>query len=1032
MTSIPKFTSFKAKPKSAASERNDVERNGNADISSDRQRSNSGRLEEVDDRPDLSCSPSDQGSGAKRRHRSPRADNVYGPRRREGRDSDRRKDGSERPHRNRHSRRDRREHDRRHDKNHTPEECEESDLFLIDRRGDAKNVEYGSLHRYSIPQHRRVGFGFVVGLPVAKIDREASTDKETVFIDVNRSSEKQPRALTSTAAKAQDAKLRLVVPAGVNADGEKDRDFICLTAPRKRKRDADVEEGTASDAARDEEDDLRVRQQTSVLSKQAKASATDLGAWLALAEHQAKLVRPRGSRDGASFSASERRALADLRLSILNEASKHIVTGNAGREALLLAIMEEGRHIWDAVKLDAKWHETLKECSSSILLCTKYLDFVQHDSVSFRYETCKAAYIRCLHLLRDSQATSNAQHREELGTAAVYIFLRFTTFLRDAGFDELAIASWQAMLEYHLFMPAELVRATSEDKIASFEEYWDSEVPRIGEEHSSLWCEAHEKHTSAARALPTGQTHMTDSVTSVSHLADEEARLLGRLVLPATMDDDSLTDPFRHVMFSDIRESLVDLNVSKASLINAFLTFARLPNLPSLGHDLAHLRDPHLAAAPAALLRAPKCAHKLRARLETISSLFEDGFDQFQALVQETHDEDLPRFVDRVLESFAHLVDDDELRGDDDHVLEYHLAFKRHLFPDGAPKHAKRLLKGKPSSLRLYNAYALIEASLGRAEKADTVWKTALRMSDNFDSKDDMILLWHSRLVATVRRKDTKKALCDLLSTSNDIATAESKAQHLQMRRELESGFDRAMLSGHFQRAALYGDLLAWLAYLAGNNGVTKAIALYRHYDVVFTKQDNAVVTRELMHQFKASMMHYHLDCQKQYRPSALRHECESSLELFPSNSILLDLHQRLQTQDRLRTTFEDQKHSSTKPTVIEWSHRLNSEIHRNETYGTTGNVIRATFSKALLHMDSNVRHSPALWLTWFNWELGRLESESKAKQVFLDGLRHLPWCKFWIILGMQHLRDSCSDRELRQWHGVMIERGLRARIELE
>ncbi|KAF7193149.1 Nuclear exosome regulator NRDE2 [Pseudocercospora fuligena] len=1071
MTSIPKFTSFKAKPKLATpGAHNDSERNKYPDTSTDQKRSTSGKLEDFNDRRDSDRSTREP--VARPRHRSPRAGIKPESREREKHDSAHRQHRSERHHRK--SSQDHRDRHHRHDEDYRgrdrhqssdiprpfrPEEFEESDLFLIDRRGDAKNVEYGSLHRYSVPQHKRVGFGFLVGLPATKIDREASTEKETVLIDPNRRSARQPRALISNAGKAQNTKLRLVIPASIETDSKND-DLIYLSALRKRKRgeespeglridtvdyrsiegkaktvsssvNEDMEEGSDSDAAPDEEVNLLVRQQSSVLSKQAKANATDLSAWLALAEHQANLVRTNGSPDVASFSTSERRALSDLCLSILNEASKHIVKSKAGREELLLAIIEEGRHIWDGAKLDAKWHEALKECSASIVLWTKYLDFVQDNSRSFRYEVCKTAYIRCLRLLHDSQAASDSQRREEVGATAVYMFLRYTSFLRDAGFDELAIASWQAMLEYHLFMPAEFVRATSKAKISSFEEYWDSEVPRIGEEHSPTWSRAHEKQPSAARALPTGQKNMVDSATSIRHLADEDVRLLGRLVLPATMDDDSVTDPFRHVMFSDIRESLVDLDVPKASLVNAFLKFMNLPNVPSFGQDLSHSRDPHLASGLAVLFCEPNCADKLRARLETTTSLFQSGFEHFQALVKETHDETLPRFVDRVLEAFAGSVSG-ELRTDVDHLAEYYIAFKQHLFPEEARKLAKRLLKGKPSSLRLYNAYAMVEASMPSAEKADMVWKTALDMSSSFGLRDDLVLLWHSRLVTNVRRNDVKKALRELLPVSNDVPTSEGKAQRLKMQRELESGFDRAMLSGHSQPAAIYVDLLAWLAYLAENSDITKAIAVYQCYDGIVSKQNATSDTRELIHQYKANLIVYHLDCQKQYRPAVLRQECESSLRFYPSNSILLDVYQRLQTQDRLRTVFEEQKHSTTKPTAIEWSHRLISEIHRNETYGTTVNAVRATFSKALLDMDSGVRHSSALWMLWFKWELRRPKGETKAKQVFLDGLRHLPWCKFWIIIGMKHLRDNCSDREVRQWHEVMIERGLRARVELE
>ncbi len=41
-------------------------------------------------------------------------------------------------------------------------ELVDSDAFFVDRRGDSKNVEYGSLHRYSIPSFHRTGYGRVL------------------------------------------------------------------------------------------------------------------------------------------------------------------------------------------------------------------------------------------------------------------------------------------------------------------------------------------------------------------------------------------------------------------------------------------------------------------------------------------------------------------------------------------------------------------------------------------------------------------------------------------------------------------------------------------------------------------------------------------------------------------------------------------------------------------------------------------------------------------------------------------------------
>jgi hypothetical protein len=63
------------------------------------------------------------------------------------------------------------------------------------------------------------------------------------------------------------------------------------------------------------------------------------------------------------------------------------------------------------------------------------------------------------------------------------------------------------------------------------------------------------------------------------------------------------------------------------------------------------------------------------------------------------------------------------------------------------------LLKERPSSLRLYNAYALIEWRSGNNEMAETVFSTALSMSGSLSEVDqqDSFLLWKSWAWETIQ-----------------------------------------------------------------------------------------------------------------------------------------------------------------------------------------------------------------------------------------------------------------------------------------
>ncbi len=64
---------------------------------------------------------------------------------------------------------------------HAPDDI--PDIFIIDRKGDEKNLVYGSIHKYSIPTFRRFGAGYVLGLSSDfRIDRDYGDDKGTLNI----------------------------------------------------------------------------------------------------------------------------------------------------------------------------------------------------------------------------------------------------------------------------------------------------------------------------------------------------------------------------------------------------------------------------------------------------------------------------------------------------------------------------------------------------------------------------------------------------------------------------------------------------------------------------------------------------------------------------------------------------------------------------------------------------------------------------------------------------------------------------------
>ena len=1028
------------------------------------------------------------------RHRHPSRDDGKGEMRH--RNSSRDFTG-ERSH-HRFDRKRREESQRRRHRSPSPQkeqdEFEASNLFIIDRRGDSKNVEYGSLHRYNIPAYHRTGYGHVIGTSQAfKIDRDASTEKQLIIRPFEKlHGERRERLLTAKHRASESKTLRLIAPVNTGDISDDERDFIELRSSLKRKLSSEASdvqgsgvdyrsiEGRAKSSDQPLDDDLEyaseadvdevessvellVRQENAALSKRAKDNPSNADAWLVLINHQEKLIHP--GADPGSLTALDKRTLADIRLSIYHRALKHIPKGSPGNETLILGSIEEGSLIWETSRLAAKWNDALTDNPSSVLLWTKYLDFVQTNHTAFRYEKCKQAYMRCLKIMQTAFKSSSESERPGICRVQIYILLRFTAYIRDAGYDELAYAIWQVLLEYQLFKPPDL--RSTEAELESLESFWESDVPRIGEEGALGWNQFTTEADNGSRHPASSFDVKVDPKQVFTSFADQEGRTLGKLQLPTPADDDTqCDDPFRYIMFSDLQEVIECLpaDLPKTLLIEGFLLFMHLPPLPDCNSNAEYMSwqsDPYLRTeyvtqtmsndSTTSLSREDRFFQNQR---QTTFMLFGDSFRGSQDRATKLHRDGIEtaRFVDRVLDKLVSVATEKDI------LAEYYLAFKLQIFPLEISQFAKRLLKARPSSLRLYNAYALTEARLDRLAKAKQVWSMALGMSASLaaDARDEVVLIWHNWMLTLVNFENDAEALGCLVSMADDPAAASTEriihsdvtaGQRLKVTRHLEAGFEQMRMKRKSSHAVLYIECLGWLFYLLDDHALDSTLQLFRKYSAKLSN-DGYSTALELLHQAKAGMVRLHLQKKRPYKPAVVRSELAESIRLFPANSLFLNVYAQVAVQsridDRLRDVVKSTWGDDSEPGLIRWSFYIAEEIRRChlETSGSTQNSVRANFGAALLSSDGSMRHSIALWTFSFQFECSVAKAcshddktrLSRVKQVFYDGLRYLPWCKAWIIMGLKYF--SCdgraSDKELRQIYDVLAERELRVRADVE
>ncbi len=749
-------------------------------------------------------------------------------------------------------------------------------IFVVDRKGDEKNLVYGSIHRYSVPPFHRFGAGHVLGAPsYLKIDRVYGDEKGLVLFDWKHSkSTSREKYIFSKVERDRPRLLKVLPEVKAPSIETVASDFIPLKASRGKKRKrrqigdeensgselddkdyrsihgkvkindnppddglewATESESSGSDSGRTMKMDAGARQRNIVLSQRVEQSPHDVEAWLALIDHQDVMIL--GGDDRHRITNAELKSTADIKLSMYEKALSH--TASLGdKERLLLGMMTEAAKFWDTKTQSDKWEQISKDNINSIKLWTSYLNFKQTTFSTFLYEDIKEIFVARIQLL--SQAIDldhDSVNVDELYNQLIYVLLRLTNFVRESGYSELAEAIWQSLLEVNFSSPRQQLSKIDTTKL--FNDFWESEVPRIGEDGSLGW--RHFIENQEAIDIPDALVDIPVEGLTISNIFQSWAsaeRLASKSSSPArTMDEVVEDDPFRVILFSDIERFLLQLpsnsvNLRK-SLINAFFAFCRLPPLATFDlpefEDLdtdAFVRDELLESDAEWIkheyLSVPNTTGEAGTSptLETIIKRYPTSSEtmlglgtwlrlgDWKELYMENGGPLSYNFVRNSVKQLAQTYFDEDL-------AEYYLAFEAKNEPDSIKKVAKNLLKQHPASLRLYNAYAMIEWSRGNKNIAQGVFSAALSISEGNDLKpkkpatSDSIFLWRSWIWLCLEDGDNISALQHLLSIVDNVPDSSitpSATLLLKAQQYLSSNRDFHITSGGIRYAAIYAE----------------------------------------------------------------------------------------------------------------------------------------------------------------------------------------------------------------------------------
>lgn len=1003
----------------------------------------------------------------------------------------------------------------------SPTKDESQDIYVIDRKGDIHNVVYGTIHRYSIPQYRRAGRGSIVGLPSRfKIDR-AFDGEDYVVIRTGGWIPDGARHKTKSILAKADTKERNVfrVRQKLIADPEDDvsKGFIPLSHDGSRKRrkmsagyiPSDVSDDEAEKygyrsihgKAKPEEDipsdmeaslesdtdeeggsvrwDREANKKNSELLRRAEDNPGDVDAWLEVIGYQNSLLT--GSDSSRQLTAAEKRSLADIKLSLYEKALKK-VGKNTAKDRLLLGYLEEGGTLWESKRLAEQWHTILKHNPGYINLWVRYIDFRQTAFLEFSFERCKSVYLECMNLNASSE--SNAEQE----AIQAYLFLRLTLFMREAGYAELGVGLWQAVLEFTLFRPEMYSTSSKADVLIGFASFWDSEVARIGELGSKGWNSG--KSSDLESATNDAQTQlMVEKLFSSWRV--EEQRLGYSARLPArTVDTVENDDPFRVVLWSDIEPFLSFFTnwKDKSILIQEFLKFCYLPPLGQtatsasggnafLRTELLHLSDSSIVSlidvgpdeATQPTLSTVFSTAPLQNMIHSVDMLFADGnWFQSMAIWKEItmHDKSIID-ADWVRRSMRLLV---RAFPQDDELAEFALAVEYATNSTEGKKYAKSLLKKRSSSLRLYNAFALMESRSGNFTTASHVWATTFSMAANLSETQRLkygalICSWVWEYLVQSKPASATQVLGSIPDFTINLETLQqtkqsdmSPAQRLKTERFLIESCDHSLSLQDLASFTAWTDLTALLHYLLNSFKLPSALEVYastfsRLASSSLVSENFKSSALELLHQSRSRLIYHHITTKHTYKPAAIRELFIESTTLFPHNTLLQSLftwnESRFRVDERIRSATKPASLSTTDTPITTSLLNILTEVTRPVYTGSTIHSARAAFERALQPSSSgNATPSPSLWKLYLMFEQHRTKDISAAQKLFYRAMRACPWSKEILMLAFPSVPLSHKQEksglfvdgetgeedwwELRRIYNVLLDKELRVHVEID
>ncbi|BEI89274.1 uncharacterized protein CcaverHIS019_0206360 [Cutaneotrichosporon cavernicola] len=978
--------------------------------------------------------------------------------------------------------------------------------WFVDTVGDDDILRYREVATRNPPRYYRDYGGRIFGLSG---DVRAVRSREHNSLEVSPFGRPYIPRYSARVIDGSLHKARLLMRPKIAWEGELDADFLPLdTGKRRALQDTEddlpdyraiTKEQNEDDAEYGDmvavlgdlpnvEDDLKA--QRAEYERRLNTRPDDVEGWIKYSTMHLQdfsvAVVPDDLRDPAK--APQTLANAEVTLSVLQRAfDAH--RANFASTALHIAYLRAAEQLWPADKVTERWKNVIVELGRSVpeeemmKVYLAYIDWREGQGIGVTgsnaggVDEVTAVYIDCIERLSGIDRDNEAREENQ-----VYLLLRACLFLKAAGYGERALAVMQAAMEVTFFKPAYLrppIPPFDRERwfsgiLMEFEDFWDSEVPRIGEHGAQGWRSTHESEAVVEpppirpRNLDTGKDG--DPYAQwyrAERRAEQALNLPGR----ARDLDPPGDDPFHMIMFEDVAPFLfpVQTPLVRLQLIYAFLTFLGLPfTPPEAPTSSPSASDPHL--------RWPLASN------ETMRAAFWPPRPTMKRIVWQTvggtpMEAEQPRtlrspfgcpakswmsergtlfasdrwFRDVTAADLLH-VDVDFTRNvlalmrplvpDPSFVLST-FAFETALSYKGAVRAAKSILAGDSDNLILWDGYARLEQQRGKLAAARQVYVTALHAAEQRatlaginkdDLEQDMDELWAAW--AEMEYETGDEDLCLQVITMaagfqrERIAECTSTGYNAQQPSPitmLKSKQHYATASSTSQHQLVLGAIFVTLT-----DGIEAARdRLLNVVDSLPAGDPRIEETLQLL--VKVIFVH---NSRHSSPASLMRNVLERAIELCPNNTIFLSLYLFGEGNRRVYGNV----HRLTSRLITEdrgivpllWAVWAESQGAARTFYDKGGSG--AERARRALNQSVNSpkgRQCAGLWLLYIEFEMlmGRPKA---AKELCYRAMAAVGGCKDLYLLPFSTLRTQFSSRELREVVELMLERGIRVRVDTQ